>query len=188
MRSTFLVGVLLVACGGSTSDTDGDGKPITGNGGSAGSGAIGGNTVGGNPGIGGNAVGGNAAVGGSTAGTGNTAGAAAAGGYVADGGLATCEQIKSDFDAALAEAKTCDPTSASACQLPVDTSAAGCGYYAFVDASNTDAIAELDALHGDFDSNGCQGTVSCALGGWGPYSVKCVPDGSGGTSGICKKE
>ncbi|MBE7482327.1 MAG: hypothetical protein HS104_20395 [Polyangiaceae bacterium] len=118
--------------------------------------------------------------------SGGVAGTGASGGT---GGWATggaaCANIEGQFKASLNAAKKCSLDSTSpTCTQSVDTSIAGCGYYAYAEGSNTAEVAELAKLSAEWQTLGCPPTA-CALGGWGPFAAKCKPQGLGGAPGLC---
>jgi len=117
-------------------------------------------------------------------------GASAAGGTSTIGGNgsgadmnASCKALESDYLDTLAAAKACNPVIAvEQCTLKM----AGdlpCQCPTFVNPSNTDAIADLEALKQQYSAMGCDvGLPPCSCAD--PTSAGCMPNGSG-ADGIC---
>lgn len=166
--------LLLFSCAGRTDEGSATG-------GTAGTPAVTGGTAGTTGGTAGASTGG--AAGTVTGGVAGTGAAAGTGGWATGG--AACANIEEQFKASLSAAKKCSLDSTSpTCTQAVDTSVAGCGYYAYVEGSNTTEVAALAKLSAEWQTAGCPPTA-CALGGWGPVAAKCKPQGLGGAPGVC---
>ncbi len=122
----------------------------------------------------------------SSGGSAGSAGAAS-GGAAGSGGVAgaACATLFDDFSAAFSEAKACPLTSSEpVCDLLVDSSIDGCGQYTFVQASNAQALQDLDGAKKAWAKLGCDAAGSCALGGAAAQSATCEANGQGGM-GTC---
>ncbi|MBK7860656.1 MAG: hypothetical protein IPJ65_19055 [Archangiaceae bacterium] len=151
MRQLGFVVMVLLACSSQPPSVDGGtaGGSATagGAGGASGGGSMGGGAGGGAAGAGGGVAGGGA--GGAAGGVAGGAGGGVAGGAA---GGASCNQLESDYDAALSAAKRCNPTSLVNPCTGTRSNGVGCGCPTFLDPAHT---GPLDALQNRYADAGC---------------------------------
>lgn len=169
--------VVGVGCGGSTGvdvgDTNGtDASATAGNGGSGGSGQAAGG-------------GGSAETGGSSSGAAGTTASDASVGAGGNGGApnidggAACKDLISSYEAALVEAKRCNPTaSAPTCQstAPSSLPCPGC-------STRVEDATKLTEIRMQWASAGCKGGLCPAIACILPGAPACIATDSGG--GVC---
>jgi hypothetical protein len=190
--------IFAINCGGSSSGGgSGSGGSVSGGtaGVTGGTGGLTGGTAGvtgGTAGVTGGTAGNTGGTAGTAGNTGGTAGAtsdsgAGTGGTGAvGGGGGQCANLVAQYASTITAAKQCpldsnEPT----CTQSVDWNIDGCGYYVFVDASNTNELKQLESIKNDWKKLSCDPMTTCALGGFPPIAASCQANGQGGTLGVC---
>ena len=91
-----------------------------------------------------------------------------------DAGGKTCQDLTSEYAAALADAKKCDPAVNTLLCTAKTGSALFCGCPTFYNPANKDAVNQLATLSQQAQAMGCQ--VPCpAIGCTDPTSAGCSP-------------